>query len=128
MPPLQEDKKIRQVNPVDLLLSATSVVLPEKLDEIKHTIDFHVDIVKKIDTILRGREKKIILEELVSAQQPTLFPEEPFIEMRTSLSKKTEVSTFQLGKKQDTSYYKQLTMPDEFKTEFFTIHNVFYNS
>ena len=123
MPPLQEDKKIRQVNPVDLLLSATSVVLSEKLDEIKHTIDSHVEIVKKIDTILRGREKKIILEELVSAQQPTLFPEESFIEMRTSLSKKTEVSTFQLGKKQDTFYYKQLTMPDEFKTEFFTIHN-----
>ena len=123
MPPLQEDKKIRQVNPVDLLLSATSVVLPEKLDEIKHTIDSHVDIVKKIDTILRGREKKIILEELVSVQQPTLFPEEPFIEMRTSLSKKTEVSMFQLEKQPDSSIYKQPTMPDEFKTEFFTIHN-----
>ncbi len=123
MPPLQEDKKIRQVNPVDLLLSATSVVLPEKLDEINHTMDFHVDIVKKIDTILRGREKKIILEELVSAQQPTLFPEEPFIELRVPLSKKTEAPTFHLGKKQDISHYKQLTMPDEFKTEFFTIHN-----
>ncbi len=123
MPPLQEDKKIRQVNPVDRLLSATSIVLPEKLDEIKHTIDFHVDIVKKIDTIFREHEKKIILDKLVSTQQPTLSQEEPFIEMRTSLSKKTEVSTFQLGKKQDTSFYKQLTRPDEFKTEFFTIHN-----
>ncbi|GAI48367.1 unnamed protein product, partial [marine sediment metagenome] len=70
MSPLQENKKIRQVSPVDLLLSAMSIVLPEKLDKIKHTIDFHVDIVKKIDTILRGREKKTILEELVSAQQP----------------------------------------------------------
>jgi hypothetical protein len=86
-------------------------------------MDFHVDIVKKIDTLLREHEKKIILEELVSAQQPTLFPEEPFIEMRTPLSKKTEASMFQLEKQPDASIYKQPTMPDEFKTEFFTIHN-----
>jgi len=123
MPPLQEDKKIRQANPVDLLLPATSIVLPGRLDEIKHTMDFHVDIVKKIDTLLREHEKKIILEELVSAQRPTLFPEEPFIEMRAPLSKKTEASMFQLEKQPDSSICKQPTMPDEFKTEFFTIHN-----
>ena len=123
MPPLHKENKSRQVNTVDLFFPAMGKVLPEKLDEIENSMFFHGGMVKKIDALLREHEKKIMLEELVSAQQPTLFPEEPFIEMRTSLSKKTEVSTFQLGKKQDTSFYKQLTMPDEFKTEFFTIHN-----
>ena len=99
MPPLKENKKIRQVSPVDFLLLAMSIVLPEKLGEIKHTMNFHVDIVKKIDTLLREHEKKTILEELVSAQQTTLFPKEPFVEMRTPLSKKTEPSIFHLKKK-----------------------------
>ncbi len=123
MPPLQENKKIRQVNPVDFLLPVMSIVLPKKLDKIKHTMVFHVDIVKKIDTLLREHEKKTMLEELVSAQQTTLLPEEPFVEMRTPLGKKTEPSIFHLKKKQDTSFYKQLTIPDEFKTDFFTTNH-----
>ena len=53
MPPLQENKKIRQVNPVDLLLPVIGIVLPEKLDELNHTMDFHLDILKKIYTLLR---------------------------------------------------------------------------
>jgi len=123
MPPLQNDKKIRQANQIPFVLPAIGVVLPEKQDMIDNSMDFHVEIVKKIDTLLREHEKKIILEELVSAQQPTLFPEEPSVEIRSPLSKKAKTPMFQLEKKQETSFYKKLTMPDEFKTEFLMIHN-----
>jgi len=123
MPPLQNDKKIRQANQIPFILPAIGIVLPEKQDMIDNPMDFHVEIVKKIDTLLREHEKKIILDELVSAQQPTLFPEEPSVEIRSPLSKKAKTPMFQLEKKQETSFYKKLTMPDEFKTEFLMIHN-----
>lgn len=123
MPPLQNDKKIRQANQIPFILPAIGIVLPEKQDMIDNPMDFHVEIVKKIDTLLKEHEKKIILEELVSAQQPTLFPEEPSVEIRSPLSKKAKAPMFQLEKKQETSFYKKLTMPDEFKTEFLMIHN-----
>ncbi len=123
MPPLQKDEKNRQDNSDELFLSEINGFDKAQFGEMENSTIFHGGMVKKIDTLLRGHEKKTILEELISAQKPMLFPEEPLIELRTPLSKKVKSSTFQMGEKPEVSVYKKLTMPDEFKTEFFTIHN-----
>jgi len=123
MPPLQKDEKNRQDNSDELFLSEINVFDKQQSGEMENSTIFHGGMVKKIDTLLREHEKKTILKELISAQKPMLFPEEPLIELRTPLSKKVKSSTFQTGEKPELSVYKKPTMPDEFKTEFLTIHN-----
>ena len=123
MPSIQKEDKIRQVHKDDLFLSEINVDKTEKQDEIENSVVFHGGMVKKIDTLLRDHEKKIILEELISARQPNLFPKDSFVEFRTPLRKKVELSTFIQEKKLGVSIYKKLTMPDEFKTEFLKNRN-----
>ena len=121
--PLQKNKKIKRIKPINFFIPNVSIVLPEKLDEIKNSMVFHLDIVKKIDKIIRDHEKKTILDELVYTKNQFTHPTKSVVEQRDPINKKIEASLFNFEKNENPSFYKKLTIPDEFKSDFENLNN-----
>lgn len=128
MPPLQKNKKIKQANQIDtLLLPVTWMVFSrkpiskEKPEE--STIDFHLEIINKIDKLLKEHESETFSLDSITEQQTCNSPEEPPIEVRDPLSKKIGLSEVKLGMKPDDIFTNRETIPEEFKTDLSVINN-----
>ena len=128
MPPLQKNKKIKQANQVDNpLLPVTGMVFSrkpiskEKLEE--STIDFHLEIINKIDKLLKEHESETFSLDSITEQQTCNSPEEPPVEARDPLSKKIGLSEVKIGTKPDDIFTNMETIPEEFKTDLSVINN-----
>ena len=118
MPPVQKNKNIRKKSQNTLLFPLMSIVLPEKIQKIQESVDYHINIEEKIDAILREREKKIILDEIVTTKTPTPLYHDTSIERRNPLQKKPQTSTFTITQKQKSPQKKYHPIPEEFKHDF----------
>ncbi len=84
----------------------------EDNDARKKSIDFHLEMIGKIDKILEENEKPIDKESKHSLEQNS------FVEPRNPISKKVEFSDNNFKRAINRMQFKQDTTPDEFKSEF----------
>ena len=122
MSPLQKNKNIKQTNQVDaLLLPVTGMVFSKKLTSKekpeKNSIDFHLEIMNKIDKLLKEHESETFSSDSIAEQQINNSPEEPPVEIRAPLSKRIGLSEVEPGIKPDDIFTNRETIPEEFKTD-----------
>ena len=122
MPPLQKNKNIKQTNQVDaLLLPVTGMVFSKKLTSKekpeKNSIDFHLEIMNKIDKLLKEHESETFSSDSIAEQQINNSPGEPPVEIRAPLSKRIGLSEVEPGIKPDDIFTNRETIPEEFKTD-----------
>jgi hypothetical protein len=122
MPPLQKKKNNRQISSLDFFISAYSMVLPEdhtsQQDVEKNSVNFHVEIVKKVDKLLQEHGQKAKFEDTTLQQGISRIHEDHAIEMRPPLQKKVTPSQVALEKK-TYDLFSKVTIPKEFQTEIY---------
>ena len=122
MSPLQKNRNIKQANQVDtLLLPVTGMVFSKKLTSKekpeKNSIDFHLEIMNKIDKLLKEHESETFSSDSTAEQQINNSPEEPPVEIRVPLSKRIGLSEVEPDTKPDDIFTNRETIPEEFKTD-----------
>jgi hypothetical protein len=129
MLPLQKNKKINQASQVDnLLLPVTGMVFSkkpiskEKSEE--SSIDFHLEIINKIDKLLKNHDGETLSLDSSTGQQICNSPEEHPIEIRDPLSKNIGLSEVKPGIKPDNIFTNRETKPGDFKTDISVANNV----
>ncbi|UCF11944.1 MAG: hypothetical protein JSW06_07850 [Thermoplasmatales archaeon] len=127
--PLQKNKKINQAGQIDdLLLPFTGMVFSkkpitkEKPEE--SSIDFHLEIIKKIDKLLKKHEGESFSLDSNTGQQTSDSPEEHPIEIRDPLSKKIGLSEVKPGIKPDDIFTNRGKKPGDFKTDISTANDL----
>ena len=122
MPHIQTNKKVRQANQIGIILPAVCMdfsrksVPKEKSEE--HSINIHLELINKIDRLLKEHEGETLSEEPDHQQQISDFPEESSIEIRAPLNKIVELSELTLEKKPDDIFSRKETILVEFKPDF----------
>ena len=122
MLPLQKNKKINQADQIDnLLLPVTGMVFSKKPiskeNPEKNSIDFHLEIINKIDKLLKEHGGESFSLDSITGQQKCNSPEERPIEIRDPLSKKIGLSVVKPGIKPDDIFTNRETKPEDFKTD-----------
>ena len=119
MPHKKNTTKSRYTKELFILLPITGALFlkkqipKESLEE--NSIDFHVQMIKKIDTLIKENEPETP-EETTSAETPTQPLHVP-IELRSPLNRTLGHVEFQWDQPLPTQV-KTRTIPEEFKTEF----------
>ena len=107
-------------NPQILLLPITNALIIEKPDSTTspedNTLDFHLDMIKKIDALLQLNDKETPNDEPVQRHAAHPLPQAP-VEIRSPLERRPEHIEPELPRIQELSFSNDRNLPEEFKID-----------
>jgi len=108
-------------NPCFLLLPITGALFLKKPLSVKtseeNTLDFHLNMIKKIDALLQKHDKETPIDEPAPMEAARTLPQQVPVEPRPQLERKLGHIELDLPHSQEPSFPKNRIIPEEFKTD-----------
>ncbi len=116
-----QKNNICMYNPKILLLPITDALFVEKPVPIKsseeNTLDFHLDMIKKIDSLLQKHDKETPIDETTPLEAAPTVPQQVPVEVRPPLERRPGHVEPEPPHMQEISFPKSGILPEEFKTD-----------
>lgn len=90
--------------------------VPEKSSE-ESSLDFHLDIIKKIDAVLQEHEKETPIDQPAPVVEAHTIPRQSPVELRPQLGRKVDHVEIDLPPTRQSPFSKNRIIPEEFKTD-----------
>ncbi|HUS99930.1 MAG TPA: hypothetical protein VMY59_06385 [Candidatus Thermoplasmatota archaeon] len=117
----QQKNKRGMYNTQILLLPIIDVLFVKKPIPIKsseeNTLDFHLDMIKKIDALLQKHDTETPIDEPTPMKTASTVPQQVPIEVRPSLERRPGHIEPEFPHMQEISFPKSGILPEEFKTD-----------
>jgi len=121
MPHSKNNKKIKRTIRIGIILPAIGMDFSKKPtvknNSEDNSVDVHLDLLNRIDKIIKDHESEKEFEESDPQTSPSNIPQAPPVELRTPLSKPVEPSELKLEIEPVTVQEETIPTPLEFKSD-----------
>jgi len=122
MPTLQQKKEIKQVYKIEnFLIPITTMVFSKKTnskeESEENSLDFHLNIINKIDKLLEEHEDKTLSTDSITEEQINNFSDDSYVEIRSPLNKRIIPPESKLEGKSGHIVPNIEITPEKFKTD-----------
>ena len=118
---LHKKNNMLMYNPCFLLLPIAGALFLKKPMPVKaleeNTIDFHLNMIKKIDALLQKHDKETAIDEPVPMEAARTAPPQGSVEPRPQLERRPGHVELDLPHSQEPSFQKNRIIPEEFEAD-----------